>query len=540
MFKVKAMDSFRVETPDRASQSAAESYARRHDTAIFPVIRHGGGTRQTVRAPATQSTRKVLTREREKHRLVRKTKIPAISCNELSSDRSPLSRRKRSGVLRITVILTLFLLLWQSSAHSSIQPADTLFLSLEDALQITMKRNLDILTAVEQVRSSRAGYNESKTAFLPSLGVSTSISEQFDDYETMTNDTNSQASVSASWTLWDGGSRFADLDMSHASLILSEAEERLWREQALRTTMDSYLSLIESYHSLNVATESLELARETLEQTEGLRRAGKATTSDILRAKVEVSSQQKELISASQEVHNLQRDLCDVLNMPYSIIVPFEPELQFPDLHQFTDIQPDEIETPSITKARANLDRAIASTDATEASFLPRLSASGSANWSGSDFSFTDPDYRAGLSLSWSLFEGGSRHFRLEQSHAEKRTATYQLNAAEQETWNSFQRGIGNIKSSLAQWETAKQTVELATESYRQLQELYTLGRATSLELFDAQDTLNDAKLDEITARYAIHTSYISLLSELGLLEEYVSKGYIIATNSEDSSKGER
>jgi outer membrane protein TolC len=138
------------------------------------------------------------------------------------------------------------------------------------------------------------------------------------------------------------------------------------------------------------------------------------------------------------------------------------------------------------------------------------------------------------------LFEGGSRHFRLEQSHAEKRTATYQLNAAEQETWNSFQRGIGNIKSSLAQWETAKQTVELATESYRQLQELYTLGRATSLELFDAQDTLNDAKLDEITARYAIHTSYVSLLSELGLLEEYVSKGYIIATNSEDSSKGER
>ena len=428
-------------------------------------------------------------------------------------------------------ILLLIAIAWQAPCYSSVQSADTLFLSLENALLISMERNLDIKTASEQVRSSRAGYNETKTAFLPSLGVTTSLSDSYDGQETLLNNTNSQASISASWTIWNGGSRFADLHRSHASLILSEAEERLSREQVIQSTMDSYLSLIEAYHSLDVTTEALELARETLEQTEGLRTAGKATTSDILRAKVEVSKQQKELISSSQEVRNVQRDLCNVLNIPYSVIVPSEPELLFPDVQQLLDRLTDEIDTPAIAKARANLDRADASIDAAEASFLPRLSASGSANWSGSDLSFPDPDYRLGLSLSWSLFEGGSRHFQLEQSHADQRTASYQLEAAEQTAWNAFQRGIGDIKSSLAQWESAKQTVELAAESYSQLQELYTLGRATSLELFDAQDTLNEAKLDEIKARYTIHTSHISLLSTLGLLEEYLNQGHIIVTN---------
>jgi|GEM_PF-2704624 len=43
--------SFRVETLDRESRSAAESYARRRDTAVSPVIRHGVGTKQTFLAP---------------------------------------------------------------------------------------------------------------------------------------------------------------------------------------------------------------------------------------------------------------------------------------------------------------------------------------------------------------------------------------------------------------------------------------------------------------------------------------------------------
>ena len=97
-------------------------------------------------------------------------------------------------------------------------------------------------------------------------------------------------------------------------------------EQTLLAVIDAYLGLLEAARSLQVTEASLELAMESQEQTEALLRAGKATTSDLLRAQVSVSQEEGSLILARNAVDNAERDLCDVLNLPRSRIAPVEPE----------------------------------------------------------------------------------------------------------------------------------------------------------------------------------------------------------------------
>jgi len=54
---------------------------------------------------------------------------------------------------------------------------------------------------------------------------------------------------------------------------------------------------------------------------------------------------------------------------------------------------------------------------------------------------------------------------------------------------------------------------------------MYRNGMATSLELFDSQNTYEEAKLGEIASYYSIYISYVILLSDIGILKKALATG---------------
>lgn len=425
------------------------------------------------------------------------------------------------------LVIAIFLAIQTAAAHSSTVP-DTLVLSMEEALSVALARNVATLTTGEAVTSQQAALNESRSAFLPTASASGSYSDTWGEHDGGLADGGDAAlgvSITGSWTIWDGGGRWADL--SRQSAGLRRAEASLWRtkQSVLQSVIEAYLTLVEALHSLDSAEQSLQLALATSERVSGLLNAGRATVSDVLRADVSVAQQRTALVRSRNEVDTARRELSDLLGGPPLIMVPVEPE--FDPVTLLAAPLPDGAEesTPSVAIAEASLAQARAATQGQKSRFLPRLSASATSSWSEQGGKLGEPNRRGSLALGWSLFEGGARCFALQGARASERSANWDLQDTRRQARSDLHQAVADMHAAEAQWEAAKQTVALAEDSYAQETELYNLGRATSLEILTALDTLNESRREEIGSRYQILRAYARLRAVRGTLNAAMFKG---------------
>ncbi len=420
-------------------------------------------------------------------------------------------------------------LLWCPATTGAESKGDAVRLSLADAVEIAMKENLAVRKGAETLTAREVGYRRAFGAFLPSLNASSSYSRSFDDAKgndlSGGRDWTQQTGLRLSWSVWEGGSRLANLSRQAASRRATEHEVRKIEEETLFSVISAYVTLVREQKGLEVVRESLRLAQESRAQARALLGVGNATKSDVLRADVEVSQREAEVLSARVAVQDAQTALCEVINIERADVAVEEPrfkELAIPGLRACLDATPN---TPTVRTYHALLDVAEADRKAVKATFLPALSTAASCNWSGDGYDFTDPDYTVGLSVSWSLFEGGERHYRLQEAAVNKRMAQLDLQSTTRQVNSAIETDHGNLGYAISLWEAAKRTLELAEESYEQLTEMFELGMATSLELFSAQETLNEARLGEVSRHYGVIESYARLLSDMGQLGQTIRRG---------------
>ncbi len=428
----------------------------------------------------------------------------------------------------LSAVLAMWVLCYPWAATADPE-AQAFRLSLSDAVEMAMEQNLSVRKAGETLIAKEARYKQALGAFLPTLSASSSYSRSFDEANSydlsIREGWMQQTGLRLSWSIWEGGSRLANLSRQAASRRVTEHEARGIEEETLFAVISAYVTLVRAQKDLEVAGESLRLARESRTQAQALLSVGKATKSDVLRADVEVSQREADVLAARVAVQDAQTGLCDVLNIERAAVSVEEPrfkELAMPELAACLDVGP---RTPTVQAYRALLEVAAADKRAAEATFLPTLSTSASCAWSGEEYDFSDPDYSVGLSVSWSLFEGGERHYRVQEAAVNERMAQLDLQSTTRQVNSAIETDHGNLGYAISLWEHAKRTLELAEASYQQLAEMFELGMATSLELFSAQETLNEARLGEVSRHYAVIESYAKLLSDMGQLGQTIRQG---------------
>ena len=130
-----------------------------------------------------------------------------------------------------------------------------------------------------------------------------------------------------------------------------------------------------------------------------------------------------------------------------------------------------------------------------------------------------------GIQFTWTIFSGTSRIHQMSSAASQERSAHLSLVDTKQQLLSSIEMDYLYVKSSIAEWEAAEKTLIAAEESYNLVQRMYENGMATSLELFEAQNTLDQAKLSEMMFYYAKYTTYAKLLSDMGILSKIINEG---------------
>lgn len=390
--------------------------------------------------------------------------------------------------------------------------------TLEEALRLAEQVQPSVVSAQTSVYNAEARLRVTSGAFLPSLNLSTSGSTNFSEGpqrvdnatgQIINGDTRSSsigATISSSIDLFTGFRRGADRRAARAQLEAAEASLVNATFQQRLTTTNLFYDALAAEQLVGVREASLRRAEEQFNVAVNRLQAGAATRSDSLRSLVTVGQARLQLITAQTQLATAEANLGRVIGREGRVRATADPALfQVRAQLDTASLRGEALaNAPTVQTSIANTEAAQASLAASKAAYWPSLSLSGSNQFSGASRN----DYEIfqsrslSLSLSWPLFNRFNREQSIRNQASALDVAQANLGETRRQVLASLTTRLAELYAAETRIEITVISVEAATEDLRVQQERYRLGLATIVDLLTAQESLNQAEVDAVNARF--------------------------------------
>lgn len=142
--------------------------------------------------------------------------------------------------------------------------------------------------------------------------------------------------------------------------------------------------------------------------------------------------------------------------------------------------------------------------------FLPTVQGVWNWSWSSNTgFAGRNSQWKAMVTLNWSIFEGGFRKFQLDEARSKLREIRFNRAAAMQAAENESFQAVHQVKAARSALAVAQASLELSVQNLSIVEKQYKLGVAQ-------QTTLLDAELQDRLARIQVIANRLRLaLAEL-------------------------
>jgi outer membrane protein len=410
-------------------------------------------------------------------------------------------------------------------------------LSKKVAIEETLTNNFGIKIANNDVEIADNNQDILNSGYLPSITGVAGGNYNIENQDVIFNNgesnaingaetTQYNAAINLNYTLFDGLGRFYNYKSLKERYNLGELQAR----QTIETTL---LQLFSVYYEVARITENIEVLKQTYKNTKTrLTRAGysfdygQVNKLEVLNAEVDLVTDSINLINAKQQLRNTKRDLTVVLNtdlqrtFEVDTLVVFIGELQ---IEQF--IKKSDTNNVRLLQARKNITITDYDYKASKSIFLPSVGINGAYGWNQGDFpitsflsSRTTTGFAAGISLTWSLFDGGGGITNIMNFSIQKDTQQLLLKQIENEVKRDVANANDAYQNRLEVFRLQEQNVVTATNNYERSQERYKLGQIASVELRLSQINLLNAKTNKNLAKYQAKLAELELLQLTGQL----------------------
>ena len=157
--------------------------------------------------------------------------------------------------------------------------------------------------------------------------------------------------------------------------------------------------------------------------------------------------------------------------------------------------------------------------------YLPSLAAFGRATYTDpAGLTGQDKAWAIGLSLNWTILDGGLREAELRDTSARIAEAEYSRRALENRARAEVRSALLDLESARANTIKAKEQRELAVENQRLVDVSFKAGAATAVEQADATSALRNAEVQYATESLQAQLAAVRVLRASGTFEP-VKKG---------------
>ncbi len=408
-------------------------------------------------------------------------------------------------------------------------PRDTLYLSLEDAIDLALENNEDIQIALSNLEKARGRKKEAYASALPYLGVQASYTRNilrpvifFPNPETdevmkieIGEENDFLLNVHLQQALYAFGRIGGAIEAADYYLRSAEAGSKAAERQAVLEVEEAYYQAVLAEEVLEINKLALQQARKHFEETQRKLRQEIAARFDSIRAEVEVKNREPGVINAENAIRLAHLNLKRLVGIDRNVPLVLTDELRFEsETYSLDDAIAEAYRIrPDVSALRLQVSMAEKVLQIQKRSNFPFLSLVGSYTLQGqeSDKFFPPRNMFAkslgvGLSLTFPLFDGFANRGRVTQARADYNTTRYSLQKVEKAVAMQIQQLFDVLRAEEENLKSQAATVSMAEEAYRLALVRYKNGLSTSLELEDTELALTSSRLNYLEAvfRYVI------------------------------------
>jgi outer membrane protein TolC len=412
---------------------------------------------------------------------------------------------------------------------------ETIHLTILEAIDRGLKHNLGLLLSQEQSEAARAQYRRSLSALLPNVnaGVSDSVNQinlaafGIPTPPSLTSPVVGpfglfQAQASMSETLLDFSAmnrvRAAQENQKTASLSLRDA-----RELVVLAVGNQYLLALASAARLETAKAQLATAQAVYQQAVDMKKAGVSPGIDVLRAQVQMQSQQQRLLAAQNQVAQQMMSLDRIVGLPVSQAVELAdtvPYAPLPELDLEESLTRAYERRPEYLAAVSRVRSAEIEVKAAKGEALPTVQINGQYGVNGPTPASSEQIYGLSGGVNIPIFQGGKVKADVALAETRLREARMQLDDLHNRVELEVRSALLDVRTSNQQVSVAQQSVGLAAEQVKEAQDRFRAGASDSLEVVQAQEAVANANETLIQALYLNNVAKLSLAHALGVAEQ--------------------
>ena len=426
-------------------------------------------------------------------------------------------------------------------AALQIKAQDTVYLTLDQALQTALSENATVRIADLEIE--RAGYARkgSYAALFPQIDGSGSyqrtIKKQvmYIDFA-MGGNTGEEGGGSRDgievgrWNTWSTGVS-ASMPLVNAqlwkSLQISDQDVELAVEKARASRLETVTQVKKAFFTVLLAKEALKVyqsvfdnARENLELTQKKYNAQRASELDLTRSKTAMANAVPNMYDAANAVELGLWQLKAVMGVDLEADIDVAGTLQdySGQMLEATDAMDTDLSGNSSLRQLAIQAQQLANTIRMQQyAYIPTLALgfNYSINALANDYDFSQykwsPYSYVGLSLSIPIFSGGKRLNAVRQAKVQATELDIQRTNAERQLQIAIRQYLGTMDTATKSYASAASAVETAQKAYDIARQSYDVGRSTLTDLNDAQLALTQSRLGECQAIF----NYLSAKSDL-------------------------
>lgn len=416
--------------------------------------------------------------------------------------------RRRGSRRRALSLVAPLLLLVAAGAG-----AETLRLSLKEAVERALSDGTAARLASERIDQSRFEARQARSALLPQAAFETVGSNQSLNLQEFGLTLPGFPTVIPPFGFFDTHARIAlevvdvaarkRYEAARQGVVVSQAERERAENEVTSAVATLYLALQRGEASVQVARANVELFSKLRDLAEDQRRAGVATRLDTTRAEVALARQRQALLVAQNRREAARLALLHAAGADQSAEVELTdplPERNEPVPAAEEALRAAREERPELRVLEESRRAAEYRTEAERAERLPRLGVQFQGGYSG--FHFNDLFWTRSVSafVSIPVFTGGATAARIAESESRARELALRETEAQRQIEEEVRRALLAWQSAKSRARVARENERLAREELQFAQDRFAGGISSSIEVDNAQTALAAAQEDRISA----------------------------------------
>lgn len=414
-------------------------------------------------------------------------------------------------------------------------------LSLEQAIDVALKNNFDIRLARNDAELTANDYAYANLAFAPQLNATvgrtwshTATKQEFangnkrDTSGIKSN--NLQGNIALNWTLFDGLKMFATRQRLESLRDLGGLATKNQVINTVATVIAGYYNIVQQKQQLRNIAEQMSISEERVKLSDAKFSTGLGPKTDLLQSKVDLNAQKAAYLRQQTIIQQSKASLNQLMAVP-AVSIDYEVQDSIPlnlGLSYGQAQQEAMKNNAGLNMAQQNVEISRLILKEARGDLFPVISFNSTYNYNRNNSNAATNSFSPvfnrngifnyGLSATIPIFNGLNVHRQMKNARLD---IAYQQLALENEK-SRVDLSVGNAFKDYEYYKAAvtleEENIGLARENAMVALERFRQGVSTTLEVKEAQQSLQDAFNRLILARYNAKLAETELLRLQGQL----------------------